>query len=165
MKVAILMKLKILSEALGRRNKAASVASDKTENGRERSRMWELPGCNRCGMDNFLPTNALNHVPLDNLRLELTPNCFYLLPYHHLEVAKFESGHDGDMIALSFVNHNVKIAGRNLRALAIGFQERAVEWVMPVPEKYSEVWESARGLIQSIEIEKPEDLCSKKTNN
>jgi hypothetical protein len=59
----------------------------------------------------------------------------------------------------------VKIAGRNLRDLAIGFQERAVEWVMPVPEKYSEVWEGARGLIQSIEIEKPEDLCSKKTNS
>jgi hypothetical protein len=62
------------------------------------------------------------------------------------------------------VNHNVKIAGRNLRALAIGFQERAVEWVMPVPEKYAEAW-GAQGLIHSIEIEKPEDLCSKKTNS
>jgi hypothetical protein len=106
-----------------------------------------------------------NHVPLDNLRLELTPTCFYLLAYHHLEVAKFESGHDGDMIALSFVNHKVKIAGRNLRALAVAFQECAVEWVMPVPEKYGEAWEGAQGLIQSIEIEKLEDLCSKKTNS
>jgi hypothetical protein len=31
-KIAILMKLMVLSEALGRRNKAASVASDETEN-------------------------------------------------------------------------------------------------------------------------------------
>ena len=106
-----------------------------------------------------------NHVPLDNLRLELTPACFYLLPYHHLEVAKFESAHESDTIALSFVNHKVKIAGRNLRALAIGFQERAVEWVMPVPEKYGDAWEGVQGMIQSIEIEKSEDLCSNKTNS
>jgi hypothetical protein len=106
-----------------------------------------------------------NHVPLDNLRLELTPTCFYLLPYHHLEVAKFESAHESDTIALSFVNHKVKIAGRNLRALAIGFQERAVEWVMPVPEKYGDAWEGVQGTIQSIEIEKSEDLCSNKTNS
>jgi len=106
-----------------------------------------------------------SHVPLDNIRLELTPTCFYLLPYHHLEVAKFESAHDSDTIALSFVNHKVRITGRNLRNLAVAFQERAVEWVMPVPEKYAEVSEGALGLIQSIEIEKPEDLCSKKTNS
>ena len=102
-----------------------------------------------------------SHVPLDNIRLELTPAPFYLLPYHHL----FVSAHDSDTIALSFLNHKVRIAGRNLRALAVAFQERAVEWVMPMPEKYAEVWEGAQGLIQSIEITKPEDLCSKKTNS
>ncbi len=106
-----------------------------------------------------------NHVPLDNLRLELTPTCFYLLPYHHLEVAKFESGHHIDTIAIAFVNHKVKIAGRNRRALAVGFQERAVEWVMPVPEKYVDAWEGVQSVIQSIEIEKSEDLCSNKTNS
>ena len=56
-----------------------------------------------------------NHVPLDNVRLELTPSRFYLLPYHHLEVAEFESAHKGDTISLSFVNHKVRITGRNLR--------------------------------------------------
>jgi hypothetical protein len=106
-----------------------------------------------------------DHVPLDNVRLELTATCFYLLPYHHLEVAKFESAHNRDTIALSFVNHKVRIAGRNLRALAVGFQERAVQWVMPVPEKYAEAWGSAQGMVQSIEIEEPEDLCSEKTNS
>jgi hypothetical protein len=106
-----------------------------------------------------------NHVPLDKVRLELTPTCFYLLPYHHLEVAKFESAHDSDTIELSFVNHKVRIVGRNLRALAVGFQGRAVEWIMAVPEKYGDALEGAQGLIHSIEIEKPEDLCSKKTNS
>ena len=106
-----------------------------------------------------------SHVPLDNIRLELTPTRFYLLPYHHLELAEFVSAHDSDTIALSFVNHKVRITGRNLRNLAVAFQQRAVEWVMPVPEKYAEAWERAQGLIQSIEIEKPEDLCSMKTNS
>jgi len=94
-----------------------------------------------------------SHVPLDNIRLELTPTRFYLLPYHHLELAEFVSAHDRDTIALSFVNHKVRIAGRNLRYLAVALQERAVEWVMPVPEKYAEAWEGAQGLIQSIEFE------------
>jgi hypothetical protein len=106
-----------------------------------------------------------SHVPLDNIRLELTPTRFYLLPYHHLELAEFVSAHDSDTIALSFVNHKVRITGRNLRNLAVAFQERAVEWVMPVPEKYGEAWAGAQGLIQSIEFEKPEDLCSKETNS
>ena len=93
------------------------------------------------------------HVPLDNVRLELTPTCFYLLPYHHLEVAKFESAQERVTLALSFVNHKVQIAGRNLRDLAIAFQERAVQWVKPVPERYAEVWGSANALIDSIKIE------------
>ena len=94
-----------------------------------------------------------NHVPLDNLRLELTSTRFYLLPYHHLEVAEFESGYKSDTIALSFVSHKVRITGRNLRALAVAFQERAVVSVTPVPEKYETLWESPQGLVESIQIE------------
>ncbi len=93
------------------------------------------------------------HVPLDNVRLELTPSRFYLLPYHHLEAAEFESAHKGDTIALTFVNHKVRITGRNLRALAVAFQERAVVSVTPAPEKYEASWESAQGLVESIQIE------------
>jgi hypothetical protein len=36
---------------------------------------------------------------------------------------------------------------------------------MPVPEKYGDAWEGVQGMIQSIEIEKSEDLCSNKTNS
>jgi hypothetical protein len=94
-----------------------------------------------------------NHVPLDNVRLELTPSRFYLLPYHHLEVAEFESAHNGDTICLSFVKHKVRITGRNLRDLAVAFQERAVVSVAPVPEKYEALRESVQGLVDSIQIE------------
>ena len=94
-----------------------------------------------------------NHVPLDNLRLEVAPSRFYLLPYHHLEFSEFESAHNGDTISLSFINHKVRITGRNLRDLAIAFQERAVVSVTPVPENYGALRVSVQGLIDSIQIE------------
>ncbi len=57
-----------------------------------------------------------NHVPLDNLRVGITP-AFYCCTIT-AEVTPSSVDHESDTIALSFVNHKVKIAGRNLRALA-----------------------------------------------
>ena len=93
------------------------------------------------------------HVPLDNLRLELSPTCFYILPYHHLEFAKFESGDADDTLIISFLKHKVRIAGRNLRKLAVGVQSRAVEWLKPVPERYAAMAGIEACAIESIEIE------------
>ena len=88
----------------------------------------------------------------DSLRLELTPACFYLLAYHHLDMAKFESDKGGDILTLSFLNRTVRITGKNLRDLAINIQKRNVESVKPMPNKYGslatdDVW------IKAIEIE------------
>jgi hypothetical protein len=44
-----------------------------------------------------------SHVPADNLRLELNPKGFYLLPYHHLELVKFEAGDGLDTLTLTFL--------------------------------------------------------------
>jgi hypothetical protein len=41
-----------------------------------------------------------NHVPLDNLRLELTPSRFFLFPYNQLVVSEIESAPKGDTIYL-----------------------------------------------------------------
>ena len=88
----------------------------------------------------------------DSLRLEITPTCFYLLPYHHLDMAKCESDKGGDTLTLSFLNRTVRMTGKNLRDLGIKIQRRDVESVKPLPNKYNllgsdEVW------IKSIEIE------------
>jgi len=88
----------------------------------------------------------------DSLRLEITPTCFYLLPYHHLDMAKCESNKGGDTLTLSFLNRTVRMTGKNLRRLAIDIQKRNVESVKPMPDKYGllasdDVW------IKSIEIE------------
>ena len=92
----------------------------------------------------------------DSLRLEITPACFYLFPYHHLDMAKCESEKGGDTLTLSFLNRTVRMTGKNLRDLAIKIQRRDVESIKPKPDKYGvlasdEVW------IKSIEIEDAKD--------
>jgi hypothetical protein len=102
-----------------------------------------------------------DHMPLDNVRLELTATCFYLLPYHHLELVKFESSRERDTISLTFVDHQVTIAGRNLRTLAVAFQERAVRAVQPMPKRY----ETAAGndaYVESIEFEERKNHAENK---
>ena len=56
-------------------------------------------------------------VPMDNLRLETSTNCFYGLSYHHIELVKFESTQDVDIITISFLNRTVRIKGKSLRNL------------------------------------------------
>ena len=79
-----------------------------------------------------------NPVLLDNLRLEMNPKSFLLLPYHHLELVSFAAG-DEDTLTLSFLNRTVTIMGKNLRDLGLALQDRCVEFVKPLPalDKYS----------------------------
>lgn len=76
-------------------------------------------------------------VPVDYLRLELNPKSFLLLPYHHLELVKFEAGDGQDTLTLVFLNRTVCITGKGLRELALGLQDRCVEFVKPLPERYA----------------------------
>jgi len=68
-------------------------------------------------------------VPMDNLRLEISADRFYVLSYHHVELAKFESAQGADIITISFLNRTVCIKGKNLRNLGIALQARNVEWL------------------------------------
>jgi hypothetical protein len=76
-------------------------------------------------------------LPVDYLRLELNPKSFLLLPYHHLELVKFEAGDGQDTLTLVFLNRTVCITGKSLRELALGLQDRCVEFVKPLPERYA----------------------------
>ena len=60
------------------------------------------------------------NVPMDNLRLEMNPESFYLLSYHHLEFGKFDSDKERDTPG-PFVRRpsGATIEGRNLRELAV----------------------------------------------
>ena len=95
-----------------------------------------------------------NPSPVDNLRLELNPKGFLLLPYHHLELVTFESGEGQDTLTLSFLNRTVLITGKNLRDLALALQDRAVEFVriLPALDRYSSV-AGKETSVKAIEIE------------
>jgi hypothetical protein len=95
-----------------------------------------------------------NSTSVDNLRLEMDAKIFYLLPYHHLELVKFESGEGLDTLTLSFLNRTVRITGKNLRDLALALQDRAVEFVriLPALDRYSSV-AGKEAAVKTIEVE------------
>ena len=95
-----------------------------------------------------------NPTPVENLRLELDSNSFYLLPCHHLELVKFEAGERLDTLTLSFINRMVLIKGKNLRDLGLALQDRCVEFVRPLPalDRYSSL-AGTEASVKSIEIE------------
>jgi hypothetical protein len=94
-----------------------------------------------------------NPAPVDNLRLELDSNCFYLLPSHHLEFVKFEAGEGQDTLTLSFLKRTALIKGKNLRDLGLALQDRCVEFIKPMPvfDRYSSL-AIKEGSVKSIEI-------------
>ena len=93
------------------------------------------------------------NVPMDSLRLEVNPESFYLLSYHHLEFGKFDSDKERDTLTLSFLGHQVRIAGRNLRELAVAIQKRAVESIIQMPGRYSAATGNQGGFVETIEVQ------------
>ena len=93
-----------------------------------------------------------NLVPMYNLRLETSTDCFYGLSYHHIELVKFESTQDVDIITISFLNRTVRIKGRNLRNLGVALQMRGIESIKPMAERYSSLAAGENGWVKSIEI-------------
>ena len=103
-----------------------------------------------------------NHVPLDNLRLEtVSLTRFCVVPYHHLELAEFESAPKREeVITLLFLNRSVRIMGRNLRVMGEALEERTVESIKPsCRERYQLARQLVRSGSQSIEIADKRDLC------
>ena len=97
-------------------------------------------------------------VPMDNLRLETSTNCFCGLSYHHIELVKFESTQDVDIITILFLNRTVRIKGKNLRNLGVALQMRGVESIKPMAERFSSLAAGEDGWVKSIEIlEQKED--------
>lgn len=86
------------------------------------------------------------------LRVELIDGGFYLFPYAHLGMVKFEQTGDDNLLHLRFANHEVQITGKRLRELGLAFQKLAVEWVRPVPERYASIAASDEVCITCIKV-------------
>jgi hypothetical protein len=111
------------------------------------------PPCYKCGR-----SIGGDPVPMDNLRLETSTDCFYVLSYHHIELVKFESAQDVDIITISFLNRTVRIKGKSLRNLGIALQARNVESIKPMAERYSSLAAGEDGWVKTIEmLEQKED--------
>jgi hypothetical protein len=102
----------------------------------------------------FKQRTGVNSSPaaVDHLRLELTTKSFLLLPYHHLELVKFEAGNGEDTLTLLLLNRTVCITGKSLRELALALQDRSVEFIKPLPERYASL-AGTEVSVRTIEVE------------
>jgi hypothetical protein len=89
----------------------------------------------------------------DNLKLEVSTTRFYLLPYHHMDLAEFETIKGHDTLTISFLNHRVRITGRQLTELADSIQARKVEVVKMISDRYTLARTDETGFVESIEVE------------
>ena len=108
----------------------------------------DLNVAEQCNVRKVAQTHFINNLVL----FELNSRSFCLLPYHHLELANFEAGDGQDTLTLVFLNRTVRITGKNLRELALGLQDRCVEIVKPLPERYAPLVGDEVS-VKSIEIE------------
>jgi hypothetical protein len=86
------------------------------------------------------------------LRVELVDGSFFLFPNDHLNVVRFERHNEGDLITLFFHTHEIKIAGKHLRALGLAFQRFAVDWVKELPARYAATANHDSVYIVSIKV-------------
>jgi hypothetical protein len=86
------------------------------------------------------------------LRVELADGSFYLFPYGHLGMVKFEQTGGDDLLHLRFANHDIQITGKRLRELGLAFQKLAVDWVRTVPERYAGIAASDSVCITGIKV-------------
>jgi len=58
----------------------------------------------------------------------------------------------GETLRLVLSNHEVEIAGRNLRELLLALQDFAVKWVRTAPERYQTLAAGDAAMVSSIRI-------------
>ena len=89
----------------------------------------------------------------ESLRVEPNAKSFYVFAYHHMDVVKFESKQEFDVVTVSFLSHRVRITGTHLRTFAVKLQGQTIEAVRAVPERYSRGLDTEDCVIQSIDVE------------
>jgi hypothetical protein len=99
---------------------------------------------------NFVSWNKDTQAQL--LRVEWPDGNFFLFPYAHLSVVKFEQNGESDVLNLCFAKHEIQITGKHLRELGLAFQKLAVDWVKESPSRYSAIANSDSVCIASIKV-------------
>jgi hypothetical protein len=96
-------------------------------------------------------------VQAQALRVELTDGSFYVFPYDHLGLVKFEPQKDGDQVHVLVGRYEIQIAGRNLRELGLAFQKCAVDWVREMPARYDLDADGNQVWIKSVTVDEADE--------
>ena len=76
----------------------------------------------------------------------------HIFPFQHLLTASLIRSDGGETLRLVLSNHEVEIAGRNLRELLLALQDFAVKWVRIAPERYQTLAAGDAAMVSSIRI-------------
>jgi hypothetical protein len=93
-----------------------------------------------------------NNPQAQALRVDLQSGAFLVLPYSHFAFAHFQREGDSETLRVTFISHEVRVNGRNLRELGLALQKLGVDWIREAPARYASL--AARGctFIERIEI-------------
>ncbi|MEI6715769.1 MAG: hypothetical protein WCO60_18605 [Verrucomicrobiota bacterium] len=86
------------------------------------------------------------------VRFELDDQRFFIFPFTYFIVAEFSTSDGTDELKLTFSSYEIRINGRDLRELAIGFQKQTVEWVKVIPATYAALVPTGAPLVLSITV-------------
>jgi hypothetical protein len=88
-----------------------------------------------------------------SLRVELSDESCFLLPYAHLRFASLQREEASELLHISFTSHEIHVRGRNLRALALAVQKLSVDWIRELPPRYEGLAVPDGAFIAKIEIQ------------
>jgi len=86
------------------------------------------------------------------VRLELEERRFFIFPFTYFIAAEFFTTDGTDELKLTFSAYEIRISGRDLGELAIGFQTQTVEWVKVIPAHYAALVPIGAPLVLSITV-------------
>lgn len=102
------------------------------------------------------PTCWQREAPSPCLRLEPTGGELHIFPFQHLVTASLARTDKGETLRLVLSNHEIEIAGRNLRELLLALQDFAVKWIRTAPERYHTLAAGDATMVLSIRIIEPD---------
>jgi len=87
------------------------------------------------------------------VRIELEGQRFFIFPFTYFIAGEFCTSDETEELKLTFSSYEIRISGRDLRELAIGFQKQTVEWIKVVPAHYAALVPTGAPLVLSITVE------------
>ena len=89
------------------------------------------------------------------LRVQLSPNHSFVLPFEHFIYSELQPGEESDTLKIVFATHEVILRGHLLHRLEQRMQKMELAFVAAVPEKYHSLVTEGEPLIREIAVIAP----------